>query len=164
MDLKKRVLILAGIVFLTLIIFVPMTQAEQPLDMMLCGDVTFKTIVATPELTIMGYEQRGISLDNLPSKAQDNCTYHGVGVLKIEKGKMSLTGLEKFIYPNGDLAVVEGSQEGMAEGNYKIIYGTGKWKGATGKGNFIIFTKGQPVSPGTSQSCRRVKGTYELKE
>jgi hypothetical protein len=164
MSSKKYFFVLAGVVFLTLIMFIPMTQAQEPVDMVLCGDATLTTIVATPELTIMRYEDRGISLDNLASKVNDNCTYQTVGVLKIERGKMTGTLYQKLLHPNGDFVVIEGSQVGMTECDYKLIYGTGQWKGVTGGGKVFSFMKGMPISPGTSQACTKVKGAYEIKK
>jgi len=138
-------------------------QAQQPIDMMSCGDSTVTTIVASEELTIMGIESRGINLDNLASKVYDNMTFHGVGVVKIDHGKVTGTLYYKYMEPSGDFAIVEVSQVGM-ERDWKYLYGTGKWKGVTGGGKAIPFTKGKPITPGTSQSCTKITGTYELKK
>jgi hypothetical protein len=112
---------------------------------------------------IMGIEARGINIDNLTSKAFDNMTYHTVGVFKVKAGKMTGTLYSKYLDPSGDFLVVEISQVGM-ERDWKYLYGTGKWKGVTGGGKAIPFTKGQPVSPGTIQNCTKITGTYELKK
>jgi hypothetical protein len=151
------------VVILGLAIFISFAQAQQPIDMMSCGDGTYTTIVSSQELTIMGYEAKGINLDNLPSKAFDNMTFHGVGVLKIEKGKMSGTLYYKYMDPTGDFVFVEVLQVAM-ERDWKYLYGTGKWKGVTGGGKAFPITKGKPISPGTSQNCSKITGTYELKK
>jgi len=44
------------------------------------------TIVASPELAIMGYEGKGINLDNLASKVFDNMTYQTVAYTKSTAG------------------------------------------------------------------------------
>jgi len=111
----------------------------------------------------MSIEGKGINLDNLSSKAFDNMTYHTVGVLKIDIGKLTGTLYSKYMDPSGDFCVVEISQVGM-ERDWKYLYSTGKWKGITGGGKAFPFTKGKPVSPGTSQSCTKITGTYELKK
>ena len=160
---KKSFFILAGIVFLTLIMFVPMTQAQQPIDSISCGFTTLSTILSSPELTIFGTEEKGINLDNLASKDAGNLTYHSVGVLKIERGKMTGTYYFKYMDPSGDLMVGETSSVGM-EGNWKYLYGTGKYKGITGGGKLVPITKGVPISPGTLQGCVKITGTYELKK
>jgi hypothetical protein len=138
-------------------------QAQQPIDMMSCGDSTVTTIVASEEITIMGIEAKGINLDNLASKVYDNMTYHTVGVVKIDHGEVTGTMYSKYMEPSGDFAVVEISQVGM-ERDWKYLYGTGKWKGVTGGGKAYPFTKGKPITPGTSQGCTKITGTYELKK
>jgi hypothetical protein len=158
---KKCFIIIWG--FIGIFLFIPCAQAQQPMDMMSCGDSLTTIIVSTPEFTIMGIEGKGINLDNLASKAFDNMTYHMVGVLKVESGKLAGTLYSKYMDPSGDFVVVEISQVGM-ERDWRYLYGTGKWKGVTGGGKAFPFTKGKPISPGTSQSCAKITGTYELKK
>jgi len=149
--------------FIGIFLFIPYAQAQQPIDMMSCGDVEMTTIVAGEELTIMGTTGRGINLDNLGTKVFDNMTYHGVGLLKIERGNITAIMYTKYMDPSGDFLVVEITQVGM-ERDWKFLYGTGKWKGITGGGKGFPFTKGKPITPGTSQGCVKVTGTYELKK
>ena len=159
----RRNWITMTVVILGLTMFIPVAQAQQPMDMMSCGNMTATTIVAGPELTIMGFEGKGINLDNLASKAFDNMTYQVVGVFKIDKEKLTGTMYAKYLDPTGDLFVVEIFQVGM-EREWKYLYGTGKWKEVTGGGKAFPFTKGKPISPGTSQGCTKITGTYELKK
>jgi hypothetical protein len=156
---RKGFIIILG--FIGIFLFIPCTQAQQPIDVISCGDSTVTTIIASPELTIMSIEGKGINIDNLPSKTFDNMTYHSVAIIKIEAGKMTGINYGKFMDPSGDFCVVEVSIVGM-ERDWKYLYGTGKWKGVTGVGKAFPFTKGKPISPGTSQSCVRITGTYEL--
>jgi len=65
--------------------------------------------------------------------------------------------------PDGDVTAGESTLDG-AEGTWKFIYGTGKSKGITGGGKNWPITKGKSIAPGTSQSCRKATGTYELLE
>lgn len=150
-------------VIFSLITFIPEVPGQQPMDMISCGDGKTTTIVSGQELTIMGYEAKGINIDNLGSKTFDNMTFHTVGVFKVESGKMTGTLYSKYMDPSGEIVVVEISQVGM-ERDWKFLYGTGKWKGITGGGKAIPFTKGKPISPGTLQSCIKVTGSYELKK
>jgi hypothetical protein len=159
----RRNWITMTVVILGLGMFIPVAQAQQPMDMMSCGDATVTTIVAGQELTILGIEGKGINLDNLSSKAFDNMTYHTVGVLKIDRGKVTGILYSKYLDPSGEFCVIEVSQVGM-DRDWKYLYGTGKWKGVTGGGKAFPFTKGKPVSPGTSQGCVKITGTYELKK
>jgi hypothetical protein len=148
---------------LALFVVTSFAQAQQPIDMMSCADATTTMIVASEALTIFGFDAKGINLDNLTSKTFDNMTLRCTGVVKIDSGK--LTGLQycKYMDPSDDFFVVEVSQVGM-ERDWKFLYGTGKWKEVTGGGKAFPFTKGKPISPGTSQSCTKISGTYELKK
>ncbi len=153
--------VMAGLA--TLFLFTLTVQAQQPIDVISCGDEKITTIVSSQELTITGVEGKGITMDNLPSKTFDNMTYQGVGVLKLEKAKMSGKLYYRYMDPSGDYFVVEVSSVG-AEHNWEFLQGTGKWKGITGAGKAIPITTGKPISPGTSQGCMRITGTYELKK
>jgi len=161
--IKNTITIIGIVGIYTFFSFILTAQAQQPMDMMSCGDATMTTIVAGQELTIMGYEGKGINLDNLASKVFDNMTYQTVGLCKIDSGKLTGINYAKYMDPSGDFLVVDISQIGM-ERDWKFSYGTGKWKGITGGGKAFPFTKGKPVSPGTSQSCTKITGTYELKK
>ena len=158
---RKSFIIVLG--FIGILLFIPCVQAQQSIDMMSCGDSENTTIVAGEELTIMGSTARGINLDNFGAKVFDNMTYHGVGLLKIDRGNITAIFYTKYMDPSGDFLVVEITQVGM-ERDWKFLYGTGKWKGITGGGKGFPFTKGKPISPGTSQGCVKVTGTYELKK
>jgi len=160
---SKRYWVAVTALILGLITFIPEVPGQQPMDMISCGDTKISPIVSGQELTIMGMEGKGINIDNLASKTFDNMTYHSVGVFKIEGGKMTGTFYSKYMDPSGDFVVVEISQVGM-ERDWKYLYGTGKWKGITGGGKAIPFTKGKPISPGTLQGCTKITGTYELKK
>ena len=157
--IKKPIYTLGIIGIFTFILFIVTAQAQQPIDCLLCSDTKMTTIVDTEDLQVMAYESRGIALDNTESKFFDNSTTHHVGVIKIDKGKTTRSFVGKHLDPSGDFYVTEGTQAG-----WKFIYGTGKYKGITGAGKVSPFTKGKPVSPGTSQGCGKVTGTYELKK
>ena len=161
--IKKPICTLSIIGFFTLILFIVAAQAEQRFECVLCQNMTTTTIVETEDLIIMGYESKGIVLDNSESKFFDNDTVHGVGLITIEKGKMTGRFFNKHLSPNGDFYVLGGSWVG-SEVDWKFIYGTGKFKGITGAGKSIRFTKGKPITPGTSQVCSKVTGTFELKQ
>ena len=90
-------------------------------------------------------------------------TYQFGALLKIDKGKWSGSMAIKYMGPSGDFFVVE-VQQGEMDRDWKFIYGAGKWKGITGGGKAVGSTKGKPISPGTSQGCQKVTGTYELKK
>ena len=161
--IKKPICTLGIMSIFTFILFIMTAQAEQRIDCLLCSDAKMTTIVESGDLIVMAYESKGIVIDNTESKFFDNDTVHGVGLMKIDKGKLTGNFINKHMSPNGDFYVLEGSMVG-AEIDWKFIYGTGKFKGITGPGKSFRVTKGKPVSPGTSQSCTKVTGTYELKK
>ena len=161
--IKKPICTLGVIGIFTFILFIIAAQAEQRFDCLLCNNSTMTTIVESGELIIMSYESRGIVLDNSEGKFFDNDTVHGAGLMKIDKGKLTGSFINKHLSPSGDFYVLEGSFAGP-EIDWKFIYGTGKFKGITGGGKSIRITKGKPVTPGTSQGCTKVTGTYELKK
>jgi hypothetical protein len=161
--IEKSIGTLGIIGIFTFILFIVPAQAEQPIDCLLCSNMTITTIVQSEDLNIMGYESRGIVLDNTESKFFDNSTVHIVGLMKIDKGKLTNSFVGKYLDPSGDFYVIESSQPGTGF-DWKFIYGTGKFKGITGAGKSFRFTKGKPVTPGTSQYCVKITGTYELKK
>lgn len=164
MSTKKIKLIpFSFIMILASFLLIPKVQAQQPMDMTACGSGTTTTIVASEEMTIMSVDVKGICMDNLPSKSFDNMTYHTAGLLTIAGGKLVGTLYAKYMDPSGDFVVIEISQVGL-EYNWKFLSGTGKWKGITGGGKGMTFTRGKPISPGTSQGCLKITGTYELKK
>jgi hypothetical protein len=157
--IKKSICILGIVSIFTFILLNMTAQAGEPIDCLLCQNMTITTILETGDLIIMGYESKGIVIDNTESKFFDNSTTHLVGLTKIDKGKVTYSFIGKYLDPIGDFYVIEGSQ-----GDWKFIYGTGKFRGITGSGKSIGLTKGKPVSPGTAQSCSKITGTYELKK
>ena len=159
---SKRYWVAATTLILGMITFIPEVRGQQPVDTTSCSSTKITTIVSTPEFTIYSTEARGVQIDNLPSKTFDNLTFHTVGVFKVESGKVTGNVYSKYMDANEDFFLVE-TQVGT-ERVWKYIYGTGKWKGITGGGRSIPLTKGKPISPGTSQGCNKVTGTYELKK
>lgn len=150
----------AAFVFYFLLIFsitISNAQAQQPIEMLSCGDTIGTTIISSEELTIMGIEGKGINIDYLESKVFDNMTYHTVGVIKSEFGRQTGTLYSKYNDESGDFIIVEIFQVGN-ERDWKYLYGIGKWKGIIGGGKAISLTRGM------YQGCVKITGTYNLKK
>jgi hypothetical protein len=64
--------------------------------------------------------------------------------------------------PDGDFVVGEQVLDSAGGGKWKFLQVTGKWKGITGSGEFVLLTSGKPIVAGTAQGCVRASGTYEL--
>ena len=67
----KGVAILFG-----LLLFLPVAQAEQPLDFTRCTSSTQTILSATEELTVTSTDTKGIVMSNLANKVFDNMTAH----------------------------------------------------------------------------------------
>jgi hypothetical protein len=144
-------------VLLILSITIWSAQAQQPIEMLSCGDSISTTIISSEELTIMSIEGKGINIDYIESKVFDNMTYQTVGLIKSEFGKQTGTLYSKYNDASGDFIIVEVFQVGN-ERDWKYLYGIGKWKGIIGGGKAI------PLTRGMYQSCVKITGTYELKK
>ena len=155
--------ILGSIGIFSLVMFIPIVQAEQPFDITLCGSsATTAILVSSEELKITTFEGKGIARSNLESKAFDNCSYQLLGVAHYAGGKVAMYGHTKFMDPDGDIVVQENLLPFGGEGTYKFIYGAGKWKGIKGTGKSRTIAAGKRITPDTLQSCIRMTGTFEL--
>jgi len=65
----------AAILF-ALLLFIPVAQAEQPLDFTRCGSSTQTILLATEELRVTSQDFKGITMSNLENKVFDNMTAH----------------------------------------------------------------------------------------
>ncbi len=66
-----------GAAFLfSLLLFLPVAQAEQPFDFTRCGSSTQTILFATKELTVMSGDFKGITMSHLANKVFDNMTAH----------------------------------------------------------------------------------------
>ncbi len=68
---RNGVVILFG-----LLLFIPVAQAEQPLDFTRCGSSTQTILSATEELRATSQDFKGITMSNLENKVFDNMTAH----------------------------------------------------------------------------------------
>jgi len=157
---KRGVILGSSICFFILALGLPFAQAEE-YDITNCGSAIMTTLYTSNELTILTMDNKGIVFSNSPDKTFENFTYQCVGVLRVAEGKPIATGYCKYLSPEGDIIVGEFYNVGP-DGNWKFSHGTGKWKGITGGGKSKPIASGNPIVPGTTQSCMRATGTYEL--
>lgn len=144
-------------ILLGLIMFSSIAHAELPFDITYCGSGELTILTQSEELTIASVDAMGITISNIDSKAFDNCTWHGIGIMVMKNGNRTWSSYAKFMDPDGSLLIVETTMD-----TFKILKGTGKWEGITGSGKGWLITKGKPITQGTIQNCRRVKGTFDL--
>ena len=150
-------ILLAG---LGIFIFAPAGWTEE-FDITCCGSTNNTLLSTSQELILLGYEGKGISTSNHPNKIFDNLTWQVVGMTKVLDGKALWSEFRKYQDLNGDIFYVELSGVGP-EGTYKILNGTGKYKGLTGEAKTKQVARGKPIVPGTGQYCGRAIGTFNL--
>ena len=118
-------------------------HAEQPIDITYCLSLTMTVVSQNEEMTVTSFDFKGIARSNLPDKAFDNLTFHGVGVGRVVAGKNHDYGYIKFMNPDGDYVVTENLRDlGNTDATWKFLQGTGKWKGIQ-----YARIKGAPTNP-----------------
>ncbi len=152
------------IVILGLAMFVPVAQAQRHIiEGISCYSNTNTTVQAIPgEIYIGSFEGKGIFRSTHESKWADNNTFYQVAVMKGAGGKFSWNGFTKNLRPDGDIVIWEFSGDSEKGSTQKVIYGTGKFKGAKGEMTGKQITAGKPVVEGTTQACVKVEGWIEL--
>jgi len=65
-----------AVILFSLLLFLPVAQAEQPFDFTRCGSSTQTILLATKELTVMSGDFKGITMSNHANKVFDNMTAH----------------------------------------------------------------------------------------
>lgn len=155
------VLTVVVVIVLGLAIFPSVAHAETPFDVTCCYAGEMKVISASKELTVLGVEGTGIFRSHHENKALDNMTIYAIGVFRIEAGKGTSIAYCKGMDPDGDVIVQEHRRDGPKV-TWKFLQGTGKYKGITGGGTGKVVARGKPITPGTTQGCSRVTGTFEV--
>lgn len=141
-------------------IFVSVVHAE-PYDLTNCFSGETTMLVASQELVVFSYDLKGICRSNNDDKLFDNSSFQCVGISRVVAGKPTGQGICKFLDKDGDFLVGESNTTG-AEGMWKVIYGTGKFKGMAASGKNMYITNSKPIIEGTFQNCNRATGNYEL--
>jgi hypothetical protein len=151
------------VVILGLLIFVPAAQAErQEWEGISCFSTTNTPLQASPgEIYSGSFEGKGIF--RATSKPYYETTFRFVGVVKGQGGKWTWNGFTKSMTSDGDFIIWEFSGDSAGgSAPAKIIYGTGKYKGAKGEQTVTRITKGKPIVEGTEQACEKIVGWTEL--
>jgi len=156
----------ALVVIFILPMFIPVAQAQQPIDITDSFFAKVTMLSESKELTILSSEVWGIVNSNSENKAFDNMTSYCVAVRKFIAGRpqKSLT-YTRFMDNEGDFFIVETSRDGTEagqEGTWTFLEGTGKWKGIKGGGKAWFSARGKAQTPGTIQGRVRMTGTFEL--
>ena len=160
MDSKKVWELGIAIIF-GLLTFIPVAQAQTPIDFTECASGNASIVYQSKEITITGIEGKGIIFSHHENKVFDNCTFHVVAIAKTVDGKRRSDSYWKIMDPDGDVVVAEAVVLGP-EKTMKFLHGTGKWKGIKGEAKGKTTATGKFIAPGTIQTCSRYAGTFEL--
>jgi hypothetical protein len=163
MIFKKKWMMGAVGIVLSLVLSFSFAQAEQPFDFTVCVAGTISLLATIEESNVFGTESKGITMSNHTNKAFHNMTYIFMGVGRGPAGKPIGFGYFKMMDSDGDFIIGELSGP-AADHTLKFLQGTGKWKGVTGAGKSQRLTTGKPIAPMTLQSCNRYTGTFDLKK
>ena len=159
----RRNWIAMTVVILGLAMFIPVAQAQrQEVEGISCGANTGSVVQASPEIYIGSFDGKGIFRSTHENKVNDNNTWHQVGVVKWEGGKVSWNGFLKSMRPDGDFSIWEFYGDSESGSTMKAIYGSGKLKGIKGELKTKAITQGIPIVQGTDQICYKVVGWIEL--
>ena len=161
----RREWILAVIIVLGLVMLIPAVRAEEPIDFIQYASCTFTLASEDKEFRFSSFECTGITRSNHENKVFDNMSVLDVGVGRREGGQSTTYSLAKYMDRDGDYVIMEFNESGptgRSEGTWKILYGTGKWKGSKGSGKLVHVGGGKPIKPSTGQGYVRNTGTFEL--
>ena len=160
---KDKQFLLLAIVFAFLVLNATAHGKEIPFDFNHCWSLKFTgEIVKADELSINNFELLGIVTSNTDDKMFDNISSHCINFLVRTGNGIDLPGYCKYMAPDESYYVSQASCDSSGC-SWKIIYGTGTFKGASGgASSFSTYTQAQPISAGTSQGCSRHVGTITL--
>lgn len=149
------------ILLLAMAIFIPTVQAQESFESTSCVSGTANVIYMSDEIMLSSADMKGMVRSDSNSEFLNDVSEWCVGLFSKVGDKISQRGSCKYVYPNGDINLIEWDGEANG-GNLKFIFGTGKWEGIKGEGTWNIIKRANSVAPGTFQNCRKIKGTYEL--
>ena len=135
--------------------------AESAYDFVACTHTRQTPLEANADIVAFGIESYGVVASST-TKEWENASTHCVGYLRIVGGKPVGKGVCKWTQATGDTGVGEFEYPPAGEPAWTWLSGTGKLKGISGGGTFRQVIAAKPVTPGTSQGCRRDSGKYNL--
>ncbi len=137
--------------------------AQQSFASIDCRSGTVSMLAKSEDITLYTLDHKGISRSQHESKLFDNWTQRCVGAIAVIGGKTTGNGWCKQIDPaNGDITVIGWTSEKPGFGTWRFVYGTGKWKGISGGGDYQLVAPTRAVEDGTYQNCVNVKGSVAV--
>lgn len=162
--LKNASKTLAAGVLVAVASYAGSVAAQETHSSIVCRAGTVIGLAKTEDMVSFGLEHRGVVLAEGANKSFDNQTQHCVGSVTITRGVSKGSGYCKNMdAATGDFVLLEWDANGKpGTGTFRYVYGTGKWKGITGSGEYQSLAPTRPISPGTYQNCIRGKATYSV--
>jgi hypothetical protein len=163
---KMHVRIWSFVGIFALVMFVPVAQAEEPIDFTQYASCRFAPLSEDKESMFGTFECIGITRSNQENKVFENMGLREVGFFNNVGAQSTAFSYTKYMDSDGDLVMMKFSESGpteQPEGTWEILYGTGKWKDIKGSGKHVHLSKTKPINPDTAQgSVARNTGTFEL--
>jgi len=137
--------------------------AADSFESMACRSATITNFQNSKELVIMTIELKGVLQSKSNSEILNNVSEMCAATYKKAGDETTQRGFCKYMYPNGDINVVEWDGDASG-GKWQFLLGTGKWENIKGGGTWKVFLRTKPIVEGTGQNCMTITGTYELKK
>jgi hypothetical protein len=136
----------------------PAAKKEEPYDIMACHSGTITVFSEDGENVIFQTEYQGVTNSRLDNGVFGDNQYRCVGIGSVTDGEEMVHGYCERKDSDGDSYTLEFSGT-RAEGTTNFLFGTGKWQGIQGEGQYQRTTNGKPISAGSFQECISEKGT-----
>lgn len=144
---------------ISILLFSSAIHAAELFEATACRSGKMTVVEGSKTLMILGVELKGILRSD--TEMFNNTSEICVGTYKKIGDEVTQSGYCKYLYPNGDINVVEwdGSRN---EGKWNYLLGTGKWENIKGAGTWKNLQRAKSIAKGTFQNCIELKGSYEL--
>jgi hypothetical protein len=160
-SLKK--LRIAIIIIVGSMMFPVIAGAQQPFQVIGCSSGTVVTLSEGQALTVYNIVGKGPAWGTAGNKNFDNLTWDFVATLRVMDGKTIGIAYYRFTDPDHDYFILEATGDAILQGgDWKFLYGAGKWKGLTGMLRGKVVLRGRPLPVEGEQYWCRIIGTLEL--
>lgn len=154
---------IAVAVILGLITLIPLAEAQQTFQVMGCSSCKVVMLSEGKALTVYSMAGNGPAWSATKSKTFDDMKWEFMATICAQDGATKGIGYYKFTDPDKDYFILEATGSAIiAGGTWSFLYGTGKWKSATGTLRGRATFRGRPLSTEIEQYWCRIIGTLEL--
>jgi hypothetical protein len=136
--------------------------AETDYKFTWCGLGKNAMLTASPDLTIMTGELRGMVTPESGFKPLENMAVRCMGYQRIMQGKLAGSGACVMTNPAGDTLIGESTDAPDKPSVWTFLGGTGKFQGISGSGTYQMTAMSKPTADGTFEFCLTPTGKYTL--